>query len=163
MCCHYFHFIADCNGCQNKYVMIQYWFDGPVINKKKPHGNSSTSNPFFRIAESEKAEHRQVAAQNTPKSAVQVATSQQGGEIQACGFSKLPRNVQEMKNYCRTGKKHHSDVLYSVMLQYKLAKGKREAFVCDVEVAPEPQCVLFFDWQLNDLAHFVIKPDQFVC
>ena len=47
------------------------------------------------------------------------------------------------------------------MLQCKLVEGTSDAFVHDVKAAPDPQCVLFFDWQLNDLVHFLTDSRQF--
>ena len=47
------------------------------------------------------------------------------------------------------------------MLQCKLSEGKSDAFVRDVKAAPEPQCILFTDWQLTDLVRFVTKPSEF--
>ena len=47
------------------------------------------------------------------------------------------------------------------MLQCKLAEGSNEAFVRDVKAALEPQCVLFYDWQLNDVSRFTTKPGSF--
>ena len=47
------------------------------------------------------------------------------------------------------------NVLYSVMLECKLARGNTEAFVRDVKAEPSPQCVMFFDWQLNDMERFL--------
>ena len=47
------------------------------------------------------------------------------------------------------------------MLQCKLAEGSNEAFVRDVKAAPEPHCVLFYDWQLNDVSRFTTKPGSF--
>ena len=41
------------------------------------------------------------------------------------------------------------------MLECKLTQGSSDAFVRDVKAAPSPQCVLFFDWQLNDMEHFL--------
>lgn len=74
--------LADASGLQNKHVMVQYWFDGPPVEVKvKPHGNSQTSLPFFRTAESARKRHRKIAATNKPKEAVQVATQECGGEF----------------------------------------------------------------------------------
>ena len=73
----------------------------------------------------------------------------------------LPRNIQQIKNYRRTGHSKDSNVLYSVMLQCKLVEGTSDAFVRDVKAAPDPQCVLFFDWQLNDLVRFLTDSRQF--
>ena len=47
------------------------------------------------------------------------------------------------------------------MLQCKLAEGTSDAFVRDVKAAPDPQCVLFFDWQLNDLVRFLADETSF--
>ena len=40
-------------------------------------------------------------------------------------------------------------------------EGTSDAFVRDVKAAPNPQCVLFFDWQLNDLVRFLTDSRQF--
>ena len=37
----------------------------------------------------------------------------------------------------------------------KFVKVNADAFVRDVKAAPEPQCVLFCDWQISDLERFV--------
>ena len=42
-------------------------------------------------------------------------------------------------------------MFYSVMLECKLAQGTQEAFVRDVKAAPDPQCILYFDWQMIDM------------
>ena len=99
-------FDPDSTAQQNKYVMIQYMFDGQVVRMiVKPHGSTKSSTPYFRIAESAKTEHRNIAANNTPKAAVQIATLLQGGEIEAHGFNKLLRNAREMKNYRQVSEK----------------------------------------------------------
>ena len=51
-----------------------------------------------------------------PKSTVQVALRQQGGELDAWGLNKLPRNIDQMKNYSRSEAKKESDVLYSLQV-----------------------------------------------
>ena len=98
----------------------------------------------FFTAESAKAHLKAMAKSKTPKSIMQIATQEQGGEIGAKGLNKIPRNLQQLKNYRRNEKKD-TNVLYSVMLQCKVCEGKSEAFVRDVKAAPEPQCVLFSD------------------
>ena len=41
-------YTTDGNGAQNRYGMIQYYFDGPEVEIKiKPHGNSKSASPFF--------------------------------------------------------------------------------------------------------------------
>ena len=52
-------------------------------------------------------------------------------------------------------------MLYSVMLQCKVCEGKDDAFVRDVKAAPDPQCVLFSEWQMSDLDRFVTDPGRY--
>ena len=154
-------YITDGNGAQNRYGMIQYYFDGPEIEIKiKPHGNSKSASPFFRTSESAKKLHKELAATTMPKEAVYQATLMQGGEIEAKGMSSLPRNRQQIANYRRLEKKKDDNVLYSVMLECKLAQGTQEAFVRDVKAAPDPQYILFFDWQLADMERFVTNSSE---
>ena len=84
--------------------MVQYWFDGPSVEiNVKPHGNWLTGQPFFRTSESAKKRHREIAASNKPKDAMQIVTQECGGEMGAKGMQLLPRNIQQIKNYRRTG------------------------------------------------------------
>ena len=52
-------------------------------------------------------------------------------------------------------------MFYSVMLSCKLAQGTQEAFVRDVKAAPDPQSILFFDWQLEDMERFLTQNKNF--
>ena len=47
------------------------------------------------------------------------------------------------------------------MLQCKLTDGTSDAFVRDVKAAPDPQCIMAFDWQLNDLVRFLTDGRKF--
>ena len=75
--------------------------------------------------------------------------------MEATGMQQLPRNIQQIKNYRRSGNSKDQNVLYSVMLQCKLTDGTSDAFVRDVKAAPDPQCIMAFDWQINDLVRFL--------
>ena len=143
-------------------MLLQYWFEGPVIDiKMKAHGNAKLSQPFFCTAATAKHMHMAVAQSSRPKSALQIATQKHGGELEARGLNMLPRNLDQMKNYRRSGKKKDNNVLYSVMLQCKVAEGKMDAFVRDVKAAPDPQCVLFTDHQIADLTRFITNSCDF--
>jgi hypothetical protein len=142
--------------------LVQYWFDGPQIEvKPKPHVNSKSSQPYFRTSETAKSRHREIAERNTPKVVMEIATKEQGGELEARGLSNLPRNLQQLKNYRWGEQKKDGNVLYSVMLQCKLCEGKEGSFVRDVKAAPDPQCVLFTDWQISDLECFATDSKQY--
>lgn len=143
-------YIADGSSAQNRYGMIQYYFDGPEVEIKiKRHGNLKSASPFFRTSESTKKFDKELAATNMPKEAVYQATLLQGGEIEVKGLSTLPHSRQQIANYRRVEKKRDDNVLYSAMLECKLAQGTKEAFVRDVK------CVLFFDWQMADMERCV--------
>ena len=136
--------------------MVQYYFDGPEVEVKiKPHGNAKSSTPFFRTSQSAKKMHKELASKGMPKDVVHQATQSVGGEVGARGISCLPRNRQQIANYRRAGNKKDSNVLYSIMLESKLTQGTNEAFIRDVKAAPDPQCIMFFDWQLADMERFV--------
>ena len=47
------------------------------------------------------------------------------------------------------------------MLQCKSSEGSADAFVRDVKAAPDPQCVMFFNWQLQDLVRFLTNDKVF--
>ena len=141
-------------------MLLQYWFEGPVIDiKVKAHGNAKLSQPFFRTAATAKHMHMAVAQSSRPKSALQIATQKHGGELEARGLNMLPRNLDQMKNYRRS--RTIMCYNYSVMLQCKVAEGKMDAFVRDVKAAPDPQCVLFTDHQIADLTHFTTNSCDF--
>jgi len=89
------------------------------------------------------------------------AVQQQGGELMARGLNKLPRNSQQIRNYHPSETKKDTDVLYSVMLQCKLSEGKSDSFVRYVKAAPDPQCVLYTDWQMSELVKFTTKLARF--
>ena len=78
--------------------MLQNWFDGPPVDVLiKPHGNSKGNTPFFRIAQSVRKRHREIAAVSAPTEAMQLATKESGGELEATGLQRLPRNLDQIK------------------------------------------------------------------
>ena len=113
------------------------------------------------IEQSARKRHREIAAVSTPKKAIQLATNECGAELEATGLQKLPRNLDQIKNYRRTGHTKDSNVLYSVMLQCKSSQGSADAFVQDVKAAADPQSLLFFNWQLQDFVQFLTNDKVF--
>ena len=57
----------------------------------------------FFVQQSQLKRHQEIARTNKPSEALQKATQDSGGELEAIGMQKLPRNIQQMKNYRRTG------------------------------------------------------------
>ena len=156
-------FTVDLEGNVNKFGMLQYMFEGPEVDiKVKPHGNSKMATPYFRTTKKTKERIRTLAATSTPKHVVQTITREQGGEIEAKGPTFLPRDRQQVANFRRSiAKPKDNDVLYSIMMECKLSQGKGDMFVQDVKAAPEPQSVLFYDWQIDDLVRFCTNNSDF--
>lgn len=60
--------VSDGAGLQNKFAMIHYYFEGPEVQVKvKPHGNSKTSEPYFRTSETTKEVMKDAALTKPPK------------------------------------------------------------------------------------------------
>ena len=133
--------------------MVQYIFEGPEMNvSAKPHGNSKDSQPFFRTTHSTQQQIKQLSESCAPKKVVEKVTTEKGGDIEVRSAAFLPHDKQQVKIFRRGfAKDHDNKVLYSLMMDCKLSQGKNEIFVHDVKAAPEPQSVLFFDWQLADM------------
>ena len=158
------HFLnyTDSQDKQHNYAMVQYLLEGPQVEIKiKPHGNSKHDRPYFRTPESTKRRIRKVASSHTPKDAVNILTTEQGGELQASSAASLPRSRRQIKYACDNQQVKDSNLLYSIMFECKLAQGKSGAFVQDVKAAPQPMCVLCFDWQLDDMVRFLTKNHYF--
>ena len=144
------------------YAMVQYYFQGPVIPLLvKPHGNAISNVPFFRTAESTKKECRQLASKHTPSEAVMIMTDCCGGEVNLQGAGSVAPDQQQIKNFRRSTHSKGNNALHAVMLECKLAQGKKNAFVRDVKAAPEPMAVCFMDWQLQELQRFCTNPAEF--
>lgn len=143
--------------------MLQYMYDGPeVAIKVKPHGNAKTSTPFFKTSKGTIERIRSLSSTSTPKNVVNIMTREEGVELESRGPAFLPRNRQQVANFRRSAMvSHDSDVLYSIMLECKLAQGKGQVFVQDVKAAPEPQSVMFYDWQAQDLIRFCTNNQTF--
>lgn len=43
------------------------------------------------------------------------------------------------------------------MLESKLSQGTQDAFIRDIKAAPDPQCIMFFDWQVADMERFLVN------
>lgn len=152
----------DNHGARNKLALVQYMFDGPEIDvTAKPHGNSKGNTPYFRTSNSARQKLQSLAATKTPKAAIQAMTSEAGGELNIDTPSNAPRDRQQISNLRRSTAKRDKNVLYSVMLECKAVQPREDLFVRDVKAAPSPQCVLFFDWQLQDMCRFLTNNKMF--
>ena len=127
--------------------MVQYLLEGPQVEIKiKPHGNLKHDRPYFRTSESTKCRIRKVASSHTLKDAVNILTTEQGGElhVQASSAASLPRSHWQIK-YARDNQQvKDSNLLYSIMLECKLAQSKSGAFCSRCKSCPTAYvCVVF--------------------
>ena len=65
------------------------------------------------------------------------------------------KSTETLQNLRRSATSHDSNVLYTILLECKLAQGTTDAFIRDVMAAPTPQSVLFFDWELMEMKKFL--------
>ena len=81
--------------------------------------------PSFRTSASTRKHTQELAMESTPKNVVHGITKQAGGKVQAKGAAYLPRDRQQVANFRRAvAKPKDSNVLYSIVLECKLAQGK---------------------------------------
>ena len=110
-------------------------FKGPEVQVQvKLHGNAKESTPYFRRADSTKEQMQDIAARQTRKAAITALTTQHSGELtEVHGVSCVPINRQQISNIRRNQCPKDKNVLYSVMLECKTAKGLHSRFVQDVK------------------------------
>ena len=138
--------------------MVQCTFTGEEHNVTiKKHGNSKHDRtPFRRTFPSTINALKNVSKSCPPKAAFHSVTESKGGIINAEGCGSLPRN-RSQASYCRrklTESFDKSDDLYRVMLMCKENEGSTDEFVRHVNCAPQISCILYADWQLQDLKQF---------
>ena len=97
----------------------------------------------------------------TPRVALREVENVKGGVGNAQSAGDLPRNRKQVDNFKHFAKQKfnassssQSDVLAHVMQMCKDSYGTDEEFVCAVEAAPEPMCVLATNQQLLDIERF---------
>lgn len=136
----YFNCIPDNTGTRNKLALVQYSFDGPVIEVKiKPHGNAKGDVPFLRTSESTHKRIRNIAVSEKPKSAIFTLTKEVGGEIDVDSPSMLPRNRQQISNVRRSHTTHDKNVQLCSNASFLK---ERIVHICEgFKAAPSPQSV----------------------
>lgn len=157
--CLFHFFFIDIKGVMRHLCMLQYYFDGPVVSvTPKPHGLSKHSQPYYRTPKSTMDKLKKVSTESMPKAALNKLVADEGGEIESKRPTKLPRNRQQLSNLRRSTNVRDSNVLYTILLECKLAQGSVDAYIRDVKAAPNPQCILFFDWQIKEMIKFLTNP-----
>ena len=152
----------DASGQRHKYALVQYIFDGPEVEVKvKPHGNSNHARPYFRTSESTKKRLQEIAVTQKPKEAINTLMMEKGGEVHAKSAGCVAHGSRQISYLHEKKCGKDPNPLYSIMLECKLVQGKAEVFVQDVKAAPQPMCVLSFNWQLNDMERFLTNNQQF--
>jgi len=137
-------------------------FDGPEVEVKiKPHGKSKHARPYFCTSESTKKHLQKIAATQKSRETINVLMMEKGGEVYARGAACVPCDSRQISYLHDKKCTKDPNPLYSIMLECKLAQRKEEIFVQDVEAAPQPMCILSYNWQLDDMEHFLMNNHQF--
>jgi len=137
-------------------------FDGPELEIKiKSHGNSEQDRSFFQTSATTKECLKKVTSENPPKQAIDVLTKEQGGELEAHEAPSLPCDWRQVKYARQHQQVKDTNLLYTIMLECKLAQGTSQIFVQDVKAAPQPVCILSSEWQLDDMVRFLTNNHRF--
>ena len=79
ICIHSFIFYVDPSRERSRCCMIQYYFEGPVVDvMSKPHGLSKRSDPYYRTPKSSLLKMKQAVSDSTAKVAQQKLLVEQG-------------------------------------------------------------------------------------
>ena len=162
------HFV-DQLGSPTRIAMVTYKFDGVQEHEVliRPHGNSSTSKPYYRTALSVRKNLTKALQAKTPKEAVGEVFKGKGGLLGAPSVGQIPRNRKQARNIkyhnrlTGAGGTQGRDILYIMMEQCKAADSKQNRFVQEVTCAPEPMAILASSQQLLDIERFCCSTTQF--
>ena len=143
-------------------AFVQYGFDRyehPV--KVHPHGNSKTNTKSFSRTKASTIGmlKKSISESKKPTKVIAEVEKVRGGVMQAQSTCELPRNRRQVYNLKQASKGHSESVLTKDTLAYIMQKCKETsstsgAFICCVEAAPEPMCVLATNQQLHDIERF---------
>ena len=123
----------------------------------KPHGNSRSSEPYFRTSESALQSLKTELKSAPPKEVLEKVSKDRGGEMSAKSAGSLPRNRQQAYNTANHQKP--TDPLYNLILESQNLEQSKDQFIREVKLAPEPSVVLAMDYQLSDIDAFCTNPD----
>ena len=143
----YILYNVDVNAVRNQFCVLQYYFECPIVDVMcKPHGLSKRTEPYYRTPKSSLDQMKKIASVSTAKAASSKLLKEQGGEIESVRPTTLPRDRQQLSNlHSQVTTSHDSDVLYTILLECKLAHFTVDSFIRDVKAAANPQSVMFFD------------------
>ena len=127
--------------------LFVYYFECPIVDVMcKSHGLSKCAEPYYRTPNSSLYQMQKIASVSTAKTASSKLLKELGGEIESVRPTTLPHKRQQLSNlHHQVTTLHDSDVLYTILLQCKLAHFTVDSFNRDVKGAANPQNVMFFD------------------
>ena len=144
----------DYKGCQLNLTLVQYILPHSEEVNLKPHGNSQTSDPYFRtstksIKSSSKSLH--------PKEIIQQISKEKGGELLAKSIGELPRNRQQVYNANKLLKSQ--DSIHKLILKIQNLEKSNCHFIHELKLSPEPSVIMASDFQLAELEAFCTDPN----
>jgi len=137
---------------------VQYHFTGDEHKILiRPHGNSKRSEPYICKMPSTLNKLAEVASEKTPKLAVHMVSSQNGGVVGALSAGSLPKNERQVKSIRKKIKAtsgNSKDPLHSVMM---MCKDTMKDFVRTVTGAPDYMVCIASNQTLDNLVRFCTK------
>lgn len=123
----------------------------------KPHGNSHTSDPYFRTSTSTLESIKLFSKYLQPKEVIQKISKQKGGELSAKSIGELPRNRQQVYNTNKQLKPQ--DPIHNLILEMQNLENTDSHFIRELKLSPEPSVIMASDFQLAELEAFCTDPD----
>lgn len=158
---------------QQPLVLVQYIFsDGEQSVLVKSHGNLKASNdqgrPYKRTMKSTKEWIKVKLSKHSPRKVTHDIIGERGGmqNIQSAG--EFPRdrtqiyNVKRNLSIPKSSSSFTKDPLLDVLVKAKEDQSSRkDAFIRDIPMFPEPVVFLTTDQQLKDVERFCTNPESF--
>lgn len=145
--------------------MVQYCFENEEYDViPRPHKNSKQEKPYRRTAESTRQWLKNLSKENQAKATFHQVLEDQGGILNGHCAGQFPRDRKQITNmrHIDRHKPDETDVISQLMEKCKQQQcSPSTAFIRELSLSPEPEIVLAFDWQLDDIVRFCTNPAAF--
>ena len=148
---------VDYRGNRLNLTLVQYILPHSEEIDLKPHGNSHTSDPYFRTSASTLKSTKSSLKSSLPKEIIQKISREKGGELVAKSIGQLPRNRQQVYNANKQLKSQ--DLIHNLILELQNLEKSNSHFIRELKLSPEPSVIMASDYQLAELEAFCTDPD----
>lgn len=147
----------DFKGRRLNLTLVQYILPQSEVVNLKPHGNSHTSDPYFRTSASTLKSIKSSSKYSHPKEIIHQISKEKGGEFLAKSVGQLPRNRQQVYNANKQLKSQ--DPIHNLILELQNLGECNSHFIRELKLSPEPSVIMASDFQLAELEAFCTNPD----